>query len=183
MVLAKGGQAKPANEPGAYRSADANATVAPWRQRWRHSGKELAAKQCKLVAKRGGVAAKCGGMVALMPHWRQRQLWTSVLPAQIPSYAAIAEWLARQIAAFEDYVKKQKGVIDLVIADRGFATFGAIRPCVTHRLSAVECADSVVHGAATTMEQPPLAHTCTPAGTGEGRDGILSMGHRSVQNR
>eukprot|EP00665_Eupelagonemidae_sp_cell47_P002947 gene2947-biopygen3102 len=41
---------------------------------------------------------------------------------QVPSYAAIPEWLARQITAFEDDVKIQKGVIDLVIADRGFAS-------------------------------------------------------------
>ena len=69
----------------------------------------------------------------------------------------VSSWMSLEVGLCSDRIAKQKGVVDLLSADRVFGSFGAARQCVVHRQAAVRCAHNVAHRDAET----PVAATCT----------------------
>eukprot|EP01065_Artemidia_motanka_P046266 TRINITY_DN6969_c0_g1_i1.p1 TRINITY_DN6969_c0_g1~~TRINITY_DN6969_c0_g1_i1.p1 ORF type:complete len:687 (+),score=139.75 TRINITY_DN6969_c0_g1_i1:148-2208(+) len=55
----------------------------------------------------------------------------------------MARWFTCDIAFFACQVNLQRGIVDVVNGDHRSASFGAARPCVSHRLSAVRVADAI----------------------------------------
>ena len=69
----------------------------------------------------------------------------------------VSSWMSLEVGLCSERIAKHKGVVDLLLADRVFGSFGAARQCFVHRQAAVRCAHSVAHRDAET----PVAATCT----------------------
>eukprot|EP01062_Namystynia_karyoxenos_P047931 TRINITY_DN36350_c0_g1_i1.p1 TRINITY_DN36350_c0_g1~~TRINITY_DN36350_c0_g1_i1.p1 ORF type:complete len:770 (+),score=254.03 TRINITY_DN36350_c0_g1_i1:83-2311(+) len=52
----------------------------------------------------------------------------------------ISAWLACETERFASEVQGLRGVVDLLSGDHSFASFGAARRCITHRLAGTKCA-------------------------------------------